>query len=244
MGKLTGTALCCLCLAALAGCHRYTDIRAGILATKGDSDRLEKINQRYKVGPPDELQVEVRDNRDLGVKVTIRPDGYITLPLLRDVYVADMTPVQISDMLDKEFTHYLKEVQTTVTVTGFNSKKVYVFGEVMRPGPQQFSGDMTVVEAIARAGSITLRAATGSVRLVRPDPEGGEKVFKIDLDDITIKGQSLANLQMNEGDIVFVPSTVLAKVGYAIDSVMWPFRGLLTPLSGYSAIKSLSSSDD
>jgi len=242
MGKMIQAALCSLfALAVLQGCggQRFTDVRAGIIAAKTDPARLEVINQRYKVGPPDELEVEVRDNRDLNARVTIRPDGYITLPLLRDVYVADMTPMQISEKLDQEYANYLKDSQTTVTVVGFNSKKVYVFGEVGQPGPQQFSGDMTVVEAIARARGVTTRAATGKVRLVRPDPDGSEKVFRIDLDDITIKGQSLANLQMNQDDIVYVPPTVLAKVGYAIDSVMWPFRGILTPLYGYSAIKNI-----
>ena len=242
MGKMIQAALCSLfLLGVLQGCggQRFTDIRAGIIAAKADPLRLETINQRYKVGPPDELQVEVRDNRDLNTRVTVRPDGYITLPLLEDIYVADLTPMEISEKLDTEFEHYLKDVQTTVTVVGFNSKKVYVFGEVGLPGPQQFTGDMTVVEAIARAKSTTTRAATSSVRLVRPDPDGGEKVFRINLNDITIEGQSLANLQLNQDDIVYVPPTTLAKIGYALDSVMWPLRGILTPLYVYPAINNL-----
>ena len=221
--------MCVLSAAVLSGCSsRFTDIREGILAHKSEPRALEANNGVYKVEPPDIIEITVRDNRDLNTQVTVRPDGNITFPLLedRDVYVAGLTPKEISELLDKELSAFIRDVQTTVTVIGFNSKKVYVFGEVYRQGPQPFTGDITIIEAVATAGGITLRSAPGSVRLVRGDIEA-PKVFKVDLNDIRLWGEQFADLQMKDGDIVYVPPNFFAKVGYALDNVLFPFRGLL-----------------
>jgi len=219
--------MCVLSVAVLSGCaSRFTDVREGILAHKSEPRSLELINGTYKAEPPDVIEISVRDNRDLNTQVTVRPDGNITFPLLGDVYVAGMTPEEISKMLDEQLSAYIRDVQTTVTVTGFNSKKVYVFGEVYKQGPQPFTGDMTLVESVANAGGITLRSAPGSVRLVRGDIEA-PKVFKINLKDITRRGQQFSDLQLKDGDIVYVPPNGFAKVGYALDNVLFPFRGLL-----------------
>jgi len=217
-----------IALTLTGGCTPYTDIREGINAIQSRSvpERLKVINGTYEVGPPDVIQITVRDNPDLTTDAIIRPDGYITFPLLGDVYVEGRTPEGISEVLDTELANYIKDVETTVTVVGFNSKKVFVFGEVRSPGPQPFTGDVTLVEAIASAGSITIRSAPRGVRLVRGDLES-PKIFKVNLKKITMAGNANFNLQLKENDIVYVPSNVFAKVGYAIDNVLYPFRSLL-----------------
>lgn len=229
-----------LALAVLGGCTRFTDVREGINSIESRSvpERLKVINGTYKIGPPDVLRITVRDNADLATEGIVRPDGYITFPLLRDVYVEGMTPEEISDMLDTELGSYIKDVETTVTVIGFFSKKIFVFGEVKKPGPQPFTGDVTLVEAIANAGSITIRSAPGGVRVVRGDLEK-PKIFKISLKKITAKGRAGLNLQLKENDIVFVPTNGFAKVGYAIDNVLYPFRSLLTAVFTASAVQGI-----
>jgi len=229
-----------LALALLGGCTRFTDVREGINAIESRSvpERLKVINGTYKVGPPDVIRISVRDNADLATEAIVRPDGYNTFPLLGDGYVEGMTPEEISEMLDTELASYIKDVETTVTVIGFLSKKIFVFGEVNRPGPQPFTGDITLVEAIANAGSITLRSAPGSVRLVRGDLEK-PKVFKINLKKITMKGRASLNLQLQENDIVFVPTNGFAKVGYAIDNVLYPFKSLLSAAFTTRAVQGL-----
>jgi len=213
-------------LVLLAGCSHFTDIREGVLAAKDTPKRLEMINGIYKVGPPDLLTITVRDNKDLDTEVMVRPDGNITFPLLGDVYVDGLTPEEIAKKLDTDLANYVKDVETTVTVTGFNSKKVFLFGEVERPGPQMFTGNMTLVEAVAGAGSVTRKSAPGRVRLVRGDPEA-PKVFKINLKDITMRGETEGNLQLKDGDIVFVPKNAWAIVGDSLDDLLYPFRSVL-----------------
>ncbi len=217
-----------LCLAVLGGCTRYTDIREGINAIQSRSvpERLEVINGKYKIGSPDVINITVRDNIDLNIETVVRPDGNITFPLLGDVYVEGKTPEEVSRMLDTELANYIKDVQTTVHIVGFFSQKYYVFGEVNRPGPQPFTGDITLIDALASAGSLTIRSAPGRVRLVRPGLEKPE-IFKINVNRIMKKGDGRLNLQLRESDIIYVPTNVFAKVGYAIDNLLYPFRSIL-----------------
>jgi len=228
------------CVTALSGCgEKFTDLRESIRIAKNEPQRLEVINGRYQIDPPDVLRIVVRDNRDMDSEVMVRPDGYITVPIVGDIYVAKKTPEELATLLDTEFGHYIKDVKTNVTVTAFNSKKIYVWGEVERPGPQPYTGDMSLVEAISQAGTITIRSQPRKVRLTRADPVK-PKVFRVDLREVTMRGATDPNLQLLQNDIVYVPPNGFAKVGYTIDNILFPFRGLLSVVYGYSAVKNIS----
>jgi len=237
--RLMLTGMCALAL--LAGCGRsYTDVRSAInrIQSQQSEKRLEEINGTYRVGAADVLSITVRDNRDLDTEVVVRPDGNITVPLLKDVYVEGMTPVEIAQKLDAEYANYIKDVETWVTVIGFNSKRIYVFGEVEREGPQPFMGDVTLIDAIANAGSLTRQASPGRVLVVRGDLSE-PKIWKINLKKITMKGQAQYNLMLRENDIVFVPTNPFAKVGYTIDNILYPFRSILAAAYTFFAIDTL-----
>ena len=216
-------------LALAGGCARYTDLNEGIseMATRNVPERLKEINGVYKVGPMDGLGIVVQDNPNLAATVIVRPDGCITFSPLGDVYAEGKTPEELSEELNKGLASRIIDVETTVTVLGFNSKKIYVFGEVGTPGPQAFTGIVTVIDAIANARGVTIRSKRGSVRLVRGALEN-QKVFKIDLRKIVREGDANLNLMLQEGDIVYVPKNVFAEVGDAIDLALWPFRSLLS----------------
>jgi len=234
-----GVALACAVVLSGCGGEKFTDLRESIRVAKNEPQRLEVINGRYRIDPPDVLRITVRDNKDMDAEVMVRPDGYITVPLVGDVYVANKTPEEVATMLDQEFGHYIKDVKTNVAVIGFNSKKIYVWGEVEKPGPQPYTGDMNLVEAISQAGTITIRSQPKKVRLVRGDPEK-PKVFRVNLKEVTLRGVTDPNLQLLQDDIVYVPPNGFAKVGYAIDNVLFPFRGLLSVIYGYGAVRSVS----
>ena len=230
------------CVAVLSGCgggQEFTDLRESIRIKKDEPQRLEVINGRYQIDPPDVLRIVVRDNKDMDTEVMVRPDGYITVPIVGDVYVAKQTPEKVATMLDEKFGQYIKDVKTNVTVIGFNSKKIYVWGEVGNPGPQPYTGDMTIVEAISQAGTITIRAQPKKVRLTRADPVK-PKVFRVDLNEVTLRGVTDPNLQLLQDDIVYVPPNGFAKVGYAVDNVLFPFRGLLSIIYAWSAVQNIS----
>jgi len=219
-----------LCLAALllAGCAgvEYTDINNAVLASENVERRLEKINGRYRLGATDMIGVVVRNGPELSGVHVLRPDGNVTLQLIGDVYVEGMTPMQAGDVLTKALQVYIRDVDVTVRVTGFNSKKYFMFGETSGVGEHVFDGDITVLRAFGRARGVTTRAAWDRIRLVRATTTT-RQVFKVNLRDIVKLGDWETNVQLKANDVVYIPPTVLARVGYFIDNLLFPFRSVL-----------------
>jgi len=225
-------------LALAGGCTRFTELNKGFsrIASRDVPERLKVINGTYKLGPPDVIEITVQDNPDLSTSVIVRPDGCMTFSPLGDVYVEGMTPEEVSLELNRRLEERIRDVETTVTVVGFNSKRISVHGEVRAPGPQAFTGDMTVADAIANAKFVTIRAKPKSVRLVRGGREN-RKVFKINLNKIIEEGDADMNLMLQEGDHIYVPTNEFAWVGYQIDNVLYPFKSLLGALFTWSAVQ-------
>ncbi len=208
---------------------QYTDINTVVLLSENVERRLEKINGKYKLGATDAIQVSVRRESDLSGIYTIRPDGYITLDFVGDIYVEGMTPMQVADVLAKTLRPYIRDPDVTIRVTGFNSKKYYVFGETMGVGEFAFDGDITVLRAFSRAKGVTNRAAWDRIRLVRATTTT-RQVFKVNLADIVKAGRWETNIQLKASDIIYVPPTYMARVGYFVDNLLFPFRSLLSAM--------------
>ena len=192
--------------------------------------------ETYRLEAPDEIEVAVIPQTELNRKVTIRPDGKISLPLIGDVFVENMTPMELTDKLTKEFSKYAKNPSVSVIVTGFNSKKIYVIGEVFRQGAYPYTGTMSVFEAVEEAGSFTRRASLGRVILVRGDLQN-PKVIDINLKKIIEEGVKENDLHLQAGDIVYVPPNGFAKAGYAVEQVLFPFMPILGLGSSLSSVQ-------
>ena len=234
-----------LCLAVvlgsvfISGCWgrgaNYTELSNAIeaRARKASDIKLDddRINGVYQIGPPDEIKVIVTDNADLSTETTVRPDGYITFPFskLHDVYAEGLTPKQLAEKLTQELSKYILDVQVTVEVTNFRSQSVFVFGEVGREGAMAFNGDMSMLDAIGGARNITRRGKPRAILLVRGKPDNPE-VFVVDMVKITQEGDSSQNIMLQENDVVHVPPNIFARVGYAIDNVLFPFRSILSAM--------------
>lgn len=221
----------------LTGCKSvpYTDINAAVLASENVERRLEKINGKYKLGATDVVAINVRNQGDISGSHTIRPDGNVTVDLIGDIYIEGMTPMQAADVIAKSLQVYVRDVDVLIRVTGFNSKKYFVFGETSGVGEQVFDGDITVLRAIGRARGVTTRAAWDRVRLVRATPTT-RQVFKINLAHIIKEGQWDTNVQLQANDVLYIPPTNLARVGYAIDSVLFPIRSILGAIGTFNSV--------
>jgi polysaccharide export outer membrane protein len=184
------------------------------------------LEETYRLQAPDSIEVSVIPQEELNRVVFIRPDGKISLPLIGDVWAQGLTPMELSEQLTKEYSKYVKNPSVTVIVTGFNSKKIYVIGEVFRQGALPYTGEMTVFQAVQEAGSFTRRASLGRVILVRGKLENPE-VIDIDLKDVVRKGMKKKDLYLEPYDIVYVPPNGFAKTGYAIEQVLFPFTPIL-----------------
>jgi len=111
----------------------------------------------------------------------------------------------------------------TVSVVGVNSQEIYVFGSVDRIGPQPYTGEMTILQAISRAGGMLFRAEPKAVQVARDG-----KVWKVNMEDIVIKAKRGQNLYLQPNDIIFVPLNGFARAGFALDNIFFPLRSFFS----------------
>jgi polysaccharide export outer membrane protein len=188
----------------------------------------------YRVGTTDVIHIEVRGQPDLSQTVVIRPDGKITLSLLKDVYISGMTSAEIDEKLSRLYKEYIVGADLTVSIVGFNSKQIYIFGQVGRAGPMPFEGEMTILEAIAKAGDVLPRGEPKAIQLVRDG-----KVWKIDMEQIVLYGRTDQNVYLKEGDIIYVPLGGFARFGFALDNIFFPVRSVFSFIFLYDAAEDL-----
>lgn len=172
----------------------------------------------YEIGSSDILRVTVYGHEDLTQTVVVQTDGTFTFPLVGQVKASGYTPDGLAKKLAVLLGQkYIRKPQVTVVVQEFRSKNVYVMGAVTRPGPYPMAGAMTLVEALAKAGPLTAKAAseiivvrppagkaTGPVLPGAPGVEAGAEVIKVNLRDIEA-GDLEHNVVLQPNDTVFVP---------------------------------------
>jgi polysaccharide biosynthesis/export protein len=137
-------------------------------------------------------------------EVVVRPDGKISLPLLNDVQAAGQTPEQLRVQLEKAATKFLEEPNATVVVKAINSRKVFVTGQVTKPGSYPLIGEMNVLQMLAHVGGLLEYADDKNIVILRN--EGGqERRFKFNYRDV-VKGKNVQqNIFLRPGDTVVVP---------------------------------------
>ena len=119
----------------------------------------------YVIGPADVLAIQVYDQTELGGRYTVDADGTFTFPLIGRVKAGGMTLRGFEAELRKKLADgYFRNPQVTVSVEQYRSQRVFVMGEVRNPGPVPLTGGMTLIEALARAGS-TLPSSSGEVAM-------------------------------------------------------------------------------
>jgi polysaccharide export outer membrane protein len=133
----------------------------------------------------------------------VRPDGKISLPLINDIQAQGMTPMQLASAITEKLKKFLNDPQVTVTVTAINSQKVFVVGEVLRPGPMPLLPNMTALQALSGAGGPTQFADQKHAYLLRH--EGGkETTYPLNYKDL-LRRNRRGNMVLKAGDTIVVP---------------------------------------
>jgi polysaccharide export outer membrane protein len=159
----------------------------------------------YVVGVQDVLQISVWKNEELSVRVPVRSDGKISVPLVDDVQAEGLQAMEIKEVLTRELSEFITAPDVTVVVLEMNSRYVNVIGAVPRSGQISLVNDLRVLEAIATMGGFALFANTGDIRIVRRQPDGSEVEFRFDY-DAYIKGRAPGtNIVLQSGDMIIVP---------------------------------------
>lgn len=155
------------------------------------------------IGPGDLFDVRVYGETALSSSYEVAPDGSINFPLIGVVKVQGKTPPQVERELEARLAEgYIKQPSVSVRVTEYRSRRVSIFGQVRQPGTFPYTENMSVVEAITKAGGFTGMARKNAVRVTRKNGTGTESIM-VAVEDI---GQGRApNFLLRPGDVVFVP---------------------------------------
>jgi polysaccharide export outer membrane protein len=222
-----------LLIISLAGCFSSNpkDISAFLMPNKVDVSAKE-----YTLHPPDEIEIHCTAVPEIHTqRQQIRPDGKVGYEAIGEVDVAGKTPSQVANILrGKILDLYQVEGNNPidVRVVAFRSKRIYVLGQVGTPGAQAYSGRDTVLGAIALAGSPTSMAWVERIQVIRPSSAKNvkAKIFEFNYDRAAAHGDASKDVLLQEGDIIYVPPTILAAAAMKIEEFIRP---IARAFSGY-----------
>ncbi len=189
-------------IAGLSGCRHPSS--GGGLAPEAP---VEAISSGSTLAANDLLEVRVSQETDLSGVYRLDTSGSIDFPLCGKVVVGGSTAAQAAEAINTCLKNgFVRRPQVSAWVKEFNSKKVFVFGEVSKPGSFVYEEGMTIIHAISQAGGLTRSAAKNSVNVTRV-VDGKEVKLPVKVEDIVIGRER--NFHLVPGDIIFVPESFL-----------------------------------
>lgn len=189
------------------------------------SKEKEVVISEFILGTGDEIEITVYRHDDLNRRIRVPPEGKNILPLIGEIQTKGVSVYQINEKIKEELSNYLVNPEVSVEVTSFKGQKIFVLGEVHRPGVYQIDPPTTVLEAISNAGGFNLDGKSSSVLLIRGGPEKPE-VKTLDLKKTLEKGKVSQNILLQTGDVVYVPRTFIAQV----DRFFQHFENIIRPI--------------
>ncbi len=159
----------------------------------------------YQIGAGDVLQISVWKEPDASVpSAVVRPDGKISMPLLKEIEVAGMTPTELEHVITQKLSKLINAVDVTIVVSAINSKKIYVVGAARKEGPLAYTYRMTVMQGISEAGGLTDYAKRRKIYVLRTE-NGKEYQLPFNYDEV-VKGEKMEqNIQLLPGDTIIIP---------------------------------------
>ncbi len=158
----------------------------------------------YLIGTDDVLSIVYWKDKDMSADAQVRPDGKIALPLINEVTAAGLTPEQLREKLTEESKKYMEDANITVVVRQINSRKVFITGEVNKPGPYPLTATTSVMQLIAMAGGLREYANSKKIIIMRTD-KGRPISLPFNYRDVTSGKHLEQNVELKPGDTVVVP---------------------------------------
>ena len=230
-------------LVTMTGCFSANpdDIEAFLRPSEADVTADEYVMQ-----PPDLVTVIASQvpelqgtTRSIGHTQVIRPDGTISFETVGEVHVAGKTPKQIAEIIGKKMSalyNFANEHPVDVRVAN-RSKWYYIIGMVNHPGAQLFTGRETTLTAISKAVP-NVQAWEEEIQIIRPSANLSKKprIFKLDFKRMIEHGEMTGNVLLQEGDVIYVPPTILASIGLTLQEIVGPLRGGASIASDYEIL--------
>ena len=164
--------------------------------------------EEYYMRPGDELNIVVTQQQDLGNSSTnqspfvVRPDGNVSFPLVGEIHAEGMTVSQFTDVLQQGLARYIVDPDVSVNISKLGRVRVYVFGEVRKPGAVELDKGHTVIDAIGAAQGFTRDTAKKKIFLIHQDQP--KSLISINLNNMLKTGDMSQNVTLREGDILYL----------------------------------------
>ena len=185
-----------------------------------DALAQDDANKNYVIGAEDQLEITVWDHEDLSRTVTVSADGQFSFPLIGHVKAAGMTVRDLETRLAKRLDEYVVNPQVSIVIAEFKSKKVFILGEVQKPGAYYLSKNDTLLEVISKAGGANENAGR-QIIVVRPKDGGSEQptslnsqnsqLIRMDLQEL-LAGNVRDNIAVQNNDTIYVPKASVFSV--------------------------------
>ncbi len=166
---------------------------------------------RYRLQLSDELEITFRFTPEFNQKVTVQPDGFISLQDVGDLYVGGLTLEELTQAIASRYAGILREPVVTVKLTSFAKPFFIVGGEVAKPGKYELQGPLTLSDAVAVAGGFTVGAKTTEVLLFRRFSDELVEVKRVNV-KVAQSGAAREDVRLRPGDSIFVPRSRVGKL--------------------------------
>ena len=167
----------------------------------------------YRIQAGDEIDVRFPLNPELNVVSVVRPDGRVSLKLVGEVLAEGQTPAELGQQLKSAYATELRDPEIAVIVRGM-AARIYVDGQIERPGEYVWSPQITALQAIARAGGFRETADEDRFVVLRRSADGAQQVIAVDLEE---EGAANHDVFLAPYDLVVVPASSVADVNKWVD---------------------------
>lgn len=210
--RVSVTVFLMFCLLMLQACSSNNGAQKNGIIDAGAETAGEIVAvSEFILGEGDEIEVFVYRHQDLNQKVRISPGGMLFLPLVGEVKAKGMSIRELRDELSRRYAKYIVDPQVGINISQFRAQKIFVLGEVKKPGVYQLDPPVTILEAVSMAGGFTLDGKDESVMLIRGGLEN-PRLAALDLEKTIEEGDLTQNISLQRGDIIYVPRTLIANV--------------------------------
>jgi len=172
----------------------------------------EQPGEEYVIGPLDQLNIFVWRNPELSAKVTVRPDGRITTPLVSDMPAVGKSPAMLADDMKIALSTYIKDPIVSVIVESAQStfsQQIRIVGATEKPASLPYRANMTLLDAMIAVGGLNQYAAGNRARLIRYNRDTGkQQTYNIKIGKLLKGGDPTANVRLEPGDVIIIPESM------------------------------------
>jgi len=171
------------------------------------------LTAEHVLGPGDEFELRFPFYPDLNDRVTVGPDGRVSLQLVNTVAIGGLSVSEATRLLNERYARVIRDPQATVTIRAFAPQEIFVDGWVVNPGLVRGDVPLTVSRAIAQAGGAKSGAHTDAILVLRRTPDGAIQYYQVALGNYAGAGTSAEDPLLSTYDVVYVPQNIFGSIG-------------------------------